>query len=224
MIYQDYREIILNEFPDSKEEWEAGENILYKTLVFELSPATHVEKYECAQKDFKEYCENYKEEYATADIMNGWWGPFKYIFNLTSRKDKTALENIRDYVKGRKEEEIIEKYSEEIQGLCSANIENKKETIKSLLEFLRVVYTAGNITPAPINPKADALDSWEYKLEKYKAMYHDRKGDRDILLFHDYKPEKWTTADFREKPWEYLESRIALINNRNKMIFERQDT
>lgn len=240
IILHDYREDVLNrknnrmkdnrreKLKVDKREWDKCHNILGKTLIYELSEVCgDVEDYSLVQTEaFSPYCKNYASEYKTADIMNGWWYCFKYIFQLESRTDKKNIEKLKDKIKEEENDESV------IKTLMKSEYKYPKfdkEVYRALFRYLRVVYTIGNLTPVPINPRADYLDSWEYKLSKYIGLYHDHNGDKDILRFQDYYDSKgeiknsYTKNGFENDPVEYLDSRTDLIIKRGYRILHEND-
>lgn len=161
------------------------------------------------------------DEYITADIMNGWWYCFKELLDIGYRKNKQRIPNPKLVSLQNKvcrisnESELLELLMEN----GNKKYKNNPDIYKSLLRFLKVVYTIGNLTPATINPGADKLDSWEYKLNKYKRMYHDNNGDIDKLCFQDYCEGKEvkksiSIKEFQMNPIEYMDSRVEYIFRR----------
>ena len=212
-ILHDYRDDIICK--ERISDWN-NLNILARTLEYELdSDCKDVEGYpfvcKCA---FAEYCVDYKEKYATADIMNGWWTCFKNIFGINSRNDNEKKTELLNLAKENKTDEIIEKISFDRE---------KQEVYESLTRFLKVVYTTGNITPAPINPGGRGLDCWEYKLNNYQSLYHDQRGDIEILHFEDYNckeiPEYYKIVGDPDELIKYMNSRVELILKRSCRIY-----
>ncbi len=233
-ILHDYREDVLGQgterwrehkidlLKQTKKEWDSAKNILAKTLVYEVSPVCKdVEGYSFVCKDsFREYCDNYEKKYSTADIMNGWWYCFKIFFPdvLSGRRQSDATrKNMKKLIV-----KIGDKKDKDVIGVIKEDYPCSNENdIKMFLSFLRVVYTIGNMTPAPINPPiGGGSDMWEYKLKKYRKMYHDYKGDIDTLFFQDYDLKKivWTTDQIKNDPAGYFGSRIDLIIRRGYRI------
>ena len=225
-ILHDYRSDIVKGDQENVDKWKKWDNwnILQKTLEYELDEKmSHVESNLDVKKlAFSRYCSNYKEEYATADIMNGWWYCFKELFNheITSRQnDKDKVNSFLKDLKGEENEKLVNSISNNLK--IEYKVRNDKEKIcEAFIRFLKVVYTIGNMTPAPKNPSQGlGLDTWEYKLDTYKEMYHDYEGDKEKLRFQDYynqnviKPA-WTTKKFHEDPAGYMNSRTELILKR----------
>ena len=226
MTLHDYRRDIVMQ--TNKEKWNDWDkwNILQKTLEYELDKTVKdVESYEFVKKKiFSSYCPNYKKEYVTADIMNGWWYCFKELFDhkIMSRqndKEKIKINDFLEDLKGKDNKELVKLISNKLKTEYKDR-DDKEKICESFIRFLKVVYTTGNMTPAPINPsQGRGLDTWEYKLGTYKEMYHDYEGDKEKLLFQDYceqnviKPYT-KTADFKKYPAKYMNSRTELIIRR----------
>ncbi len=211
--------ILLNKTGD---EWRSAQNILAKTLVYETSSVCRdVEDNDFVCKDaFSDYCPEYENKYNTADIMNGWWYGFKILFPdvlIGIRQSHATRENMRRMI-----EKIKDCPDKDVIGVIRKDYPTSDENdIKMFLGFLRVVYTMGNMTPAPINPPIGrGADMWEHKLNKYKEMYHDKKGDMDALFFQDYEFNKnnWPTGRIKEDLAGYFESRIDLTIRRGYRI------
>ncbi len=242
-IFHDYRETILNLNPNNRNieyekayvnlrnSWNSASNSLEQSLIYELSPlCKHVENYSIVRKDAYQYYESDNmngsllDQYAHADIMNGWWYCFKFMFGLVDRKKKSGIEEIKNIIKEKENKDVpkvLLKYARE-KGIKTYD----EEAYKWLICFMRLAYTVGNITPAPINPSADPLDSWEYKLNQYQHMYHDYRGDIKNLYFLDYVDNeqiiKQNTIldDFKNNPGEYIQSRVELIIRRGYRILK----
>ena len=169
-------------------------NVLYKTLAYELSSSRDVESYGYVRKRVFDFFSDYKKYICgavTLDIMNGWWFCFKTLFNInTSRNSvetKKFLLRLSDQIEKIDEEEML------INVICK-NYSITEVEIKSLLSFLKVVYTIGNISPASRNPKADKFDSWEYKLFVSGSIDHTDLDYMEYFCFEDYsKDRKWWT-------------------------------
>lgn len=124
-----------------------------------------------------------------------------------------------------------------------------KDLYKTLIVFLSVVYTIGNVTPAVCNKRANSLDSWEYKLdrdvinkkeidlnkeyninfEKYSELYYFQDYYY-IFLEHKNHLEKsqtewnrWHSKPNEHSLKEYMHSRIFLILKRGWRIVLSQN-
>lgn len=215
-ILYDYRLDIVKRSPYYKN-WNSW-NIFHKTISFELSSSKDVESYPYVKTKVFDWLKDFDKKYKTADIMNGWWFCFKTVFNRKnlSRSGKEAKEIESEICKvfdNNNEDDARKEILEEFQ------IESKK--YEWLEKYLKVVYTMGNMTPAPINPGGGgygSIDFWEYKLDTYKTLYHDYEGDKDILYFQDYGntglPEKYSDFIDQLDIIEFMGKRINLILKR----------
>lgn len=236
-ILYDFREMIVKQACSNEKHVWKGEkgrehwsnwnrwNILQKTFEYELEKSlTHIEKDENVKENaFSSYCINYAEVYRTADIMNGWWNCFKELLDFKSRGGGDDLERLgRLLNESQNNVNLVELLKGELKD---DYVKDGDEICKALLRFLKVVYTTGNMTPAPINPSTGryGLDNWEYKLNTYKGMYHDYKGVKEKLLFQDYyekdeikiSPKR---EDFQKNPAGYMNERVELILKRGCRI------
>ncbi len=98
-----------------------------------------------------------KMEVFSADLMTGWWNPFKMFIKMDGRNslNKDFLGTIPEAKDG-----IIE-------WLMDKSNATESEC-NSFLQFLDVVYTPGNLIPAPVNWKGQGPDTWDYKLKKIR--------------------------------------------------------
>lgn len=205
VVFCDFRDAILVQQEVCNEEDIEKWNILYKTLIYELDKRTsHVENSSIVKITLKKYFENINK-YNTADIMNGWWQPFKYLFGLKSRKDKEKLEQILAACKDKHEKNIYDSLPDDYKHFS-------KEVFDNFLIYLKLVYTIGNITPSYVNKNTGYLDSWERKMKEYE--WND--GDWEKLKFNDYNVDEdyYIPEKFKENPMKYINSRIELIIKR----------
>ena len=172
------KDLRVNEEYLSKEEiseWNER-NIIYNTLWFyvyksKLKPDieysnqaieiyrsnTFYNTWDCYQRSKKDGCILVKPDKMkfNADLMTGWWNPFKKFVNWNSRKQ--IVENIKNgNVPSKNDKDIL-------NWLMIRSKANEKEC-ESLIEFMRMIYTAGNIIPAPLNWRGNGPDTWDYKL------------------------------------------------------------
>lgn len=208
-------------------------NILYRTLAYELSSSGDVENYKYVQQQvldcFPDYSK-YTKGTGTLDIMNGWWFCFKTLFDITtsrtSEETREKLEQLRDQVG-----EFSEKKENDLAEYVAEKNNIKIDYVKTFLEYLRVVYTIGNITPVSNNRHADQFDSWESKLHAEWMEYKKETKYIDYFVFKDYEnigQTKWSDElkkegnDQKEVVSEYMKSRIELIKKRGKEIVGRK--
>lgn len=163
-----------------REQWKE-QNILYNTLYFWCHyDGPDIEFSDSAIQIYKNnvHYENWGEIYhlkgkvlvapknniISADLMTGWWNPFKKIVGLnesTSRKE--LIEELLAEIENRgmkskeKEQDVIQWLVN--KGTCS------EETYKYFFKFLKVVYTSGNIVPSAVSYRSGrGLDGWDTKL------------------------------------------------------------
>lgn len=196
-------------------------HILYKTLAYERCSSRDVESYPYVRNAILEGHEVFKGCFDspyipfTFDIMNGWWFCFKDIFhidnivrNSKSEKDKKAkdesLQRMMDIMKKNGEEcgELIKTYNVQY------------ELFESFINYLRVVYTVGNITPVPkgCNRYSGDLDTWEYKINRDGSKYSGNYIER--LCFNDYDNKIITKEEYEKDKTSYLKGRTILIMKR----------
>ena len=202
-----YCDIYLN--IKEKSEWKKR-NVLYNTICFYLRKQwmPDIEYSDSAILSYKkysffkdwEYTYHYNggkqllnkvtESEMTADLMTGWWGPFKYFFDLKSRKNITE-----DFLKE------IPSDNESIIEWMQKKTGAEENECSLLLKFLSCVYTAGNIIPSPINWKGEGLDSWPDKLSK--IMSDDMKCSE---LWNFYIQKVYSGNNKKEKFCSFVES------------------
>ncbi len=231
---QDFREVVItrdrmrmrqtnqNAPSDWEKKWNNSKNILEKTMIYELSPQCgHVESYdEVKDIAFKNYSKEAKEIFTSADIMNGWWYCFKYIFlkdrNRIGRFSEEAVSiksTVYNLVKGKEQEEAI-------SALCKKEYTDNEALCISFMEYLKVVYTIGNLilTPPKVYYFRDFLDSWEYKWNKYKS-------ERDGLFLEDYPiNDKGEMKVFYKDKTDFdgnIDNLIEYMNDRRNKIISR---
>ncbi|MDD6216208.1 MAG: hypothetical protein PUB28_05550 [Roseburia sp.] len=224
----DFREDIIKK-KHNKNYWNNWDdwNILYRTLAYELSSSRDVESYGYVKMQVLKYfpnCKEYLNGTIALDIMNGWWFCFKTLFGLENRKsEKTKL-----FFK-QLNEEIINVTEDDLCDKIMNEYKIKKEYIKSLLDYLHVVYTIGNITPVSNNLHADCFDSWEYKLLKQDWQKCTENIDyMEYFVLGDYSKQKqwWNdikkSSDSKAVIFKYMNNRIELIKERGEKIVNRK--
>lgn len=226
----DFRQDIVSKKRRNKEYWNNwdGWNILYKTLAYELSSSRDIESYGYVKMKVFEYFSDYEKYISgttTLDIMNGWWFCFKTLFGLENRKSKKTT----TYLKTLKEQIRDITRADDLIIFINREYKIEEEYIKSLLEFLDVAYTIGNITPVSSNRHADYFDSWEYKLfESDWVKYKKGLDYKNYFIFSNYSEKiKWWNklkkcSDPKKVVLEYMNSRIYLIKERGEKIVNRK--
>lgn len=196
---------------DELKEWESH-NILYNTLWFYLNKEVHVEfsqdiwvfyksniSYFCNWKIVEHYNGNklippsFNNESFSADIMTGWWNPFKRFVGLTGneRENLSKLLFNKSLPSKNDNKELLKWFQD-------LNSEITAEHLNYFIEFLKVVYTIGNIIPAPVNWRPGrGLDNFDAKLD---------------CIFSVYKKEK--PSKRQEQSWvNYIENHYNNIEN-----------
>lgn len=215
LILHDFRDdIIARKRASIWKEW-GNWSVLYKTLSYELSASRGVESYTYVrQKAFETYCPDYKKRYAIADIMNGWWYCFKVVFDINTGRhsDKTLqfLNEMKSTIEGMDDYEVVE-------YLCD-KYKKEKSLYIALLEFLKVIYTIGNITPAKENRNRSRLDNWEDKLRAGKWTIKETK-ELCFDIYDDNKIINYKETDIKE----YMVERIDFILKRAIQIVDCTD-
>ena len=207
-------------------------NILYKTLAYELSSSRDVESYPYVRNRVFEFFRDYKKYICgavTLDIMNGWWFCFKPLFNIDTSRNSVETKEFLTRLNN-KIEKIDKDEEEKLIDVICKNYSITEEEIKSLLSFLKVVYTIGNISPVSRNPKADRFDSWEYKLFVSGSINYTDLSYIEYFCFEDYSKDREWWSDLKKSNdkkkviLEYMNSRINLITERGKKVVNRYDT
>ena len=122
-----------------------------------------------------------KEDTFNADIMTGWWNPCKYFIGLKSRTDITP-----EFLK-----EIPQKRDCLFDWVKEKNPDIKEKHFNSFISFLEIVYTAGNLIPAPLNWKAGrSLDGWDYKLDNILNQKGSQGEQWYQYIVKNYNSEK----------------------------------
>lgn len=193
--------------PEEREEWDKN-NVLYNTVWFYVNKSCIMPDMEYSDKAIEIYkSQEHFEKWGVmyhhhggknlikpdnsafnADIMTGWWNPFKYLIGKESRKHLTE-ELLGKIPKSKSLESDFDELGR--QAKINELAEKKTETWKALIDFLRVVYTAGNIIPAPRNWVGNGLDGWDNKLECIFNGPSDTNTDSwRAYIFEEYAGKK----------------------------------
>ena len=151
-----------------------------------------------------------KGKIITADLMTGWWNPFKYFLKLPIDGRQESMEKLLEEVpKEKDEKDRIIKWIQEKNNAA-------KEECNALLDFLNVVYTSGNIIPDPINwISGRGIDSWEYKLHKIFQYQDDSTSDdANVKAWNDYINDIFKKNSLEENRKFFIEE------NRLQMYFK----
>lgn len=98
----------------------------------------------------------------SADLMTGWWNPLRYFLKLDrSSNRKNLIKSLYDkYGK-----ELENTSNEETVKWMTKTFSRNECACKKCLEFLKVVYTSGNMIPIASNYRSgSSLDGWDIKM------------------------------------------------------------
>lgn len=200
-----------------KEEWKKR-NIIYNTLWFYCNKTTGKPDIEYSNSAIVSYkrIEHFKtwndkqiknknvlvppnsNDPIKADIMTSWWSPFKHFLKLEGDKKPLCQELLAD-LNSSIDYDLKKWLKEKVKGDEKPTDDN----CYCLIEFLNVVYTIGNIIPAPINNKGNGkLDNWYDKTkniftnhekgitiktwEKYIRNYFGEPNQDDLTKYLDF--------------------------------------
>ena len=115
-----------------------------------------------------------------ADIMTGWWYPFKYFMRLDEWSEMgDAIKEFRDtygekkvnkyiryiYLNKLYKLQAIDSDEDTLVEWMAKKSKHSRESCQACLEFLKVVYTEGNMIPIIKNfHPGKSLDGWDYKM------------------------------------------------------------
>lgn len=200
----DIRKTYLTE--NRREDWEKY-NILYNTLWFDYfvggpdiehcKKAIEIYKKIPYYKQWKEVryngfrLEAPKSGIISADIMTGWWMAFKLFLRLEENLSSVKIR--KEYIKSLLQmmsDDKVELKDSKVAEWMSKNFKRDKNACEKCLNFLDIVYTAGNIIPiatsySPLN----TLDGWDTKL--LKVLDKDNKKQQ-ISKWRKYLEEEFT--------------------------------
>ena len=160
-----------------QEDWDKR-NILYNTIWFYLNKQgkmPDIEYSDSAIKIYKNisYYQSWEITYHSRKEIN-----IDFLNEIPSEKNSNLIE-------------WFKKKNSKINKIC----------IKSFLRFLGLIYTAGNIIPAPINWKSgSSLDGWDYK---FKIIVSDNNNAQG-LIWKDYINNSYIGNDFKEKANHFI--------------------
>lgn len=161
---EDFRYIIAKDYYDLVNEWN-NNNMLYNSLRFYQIYSGHVEKSEYALLSYTQT--NQLTENIQADIMTSWWTPVKwFLFRQQEGNRKLLTKKLIELIP---KENNLEQLTKTLL-LLRYKDENSlsREVVNEMLEFLRVVYSGGNLTSNLRTKAKGPLDGWDFKLEEMK--------------------------------------------------------
>ena len=127
--------------------------------------------YHAGGKVFNPACKHSGKGRFVADIMTGWWIPLKSFLNLKSTSSKKEL--VEELILNLENNQLVTNDISLLDLLAwfkNLNSKINEQQLVAFLKFLEVIYTKGNIIPAPENPGqgggrgGPGLDSWQHKL------------------------------------------------------------
>lgn len=134
----------------------------------------------------------------TADIMNGWWYPFKKFIRYKKGTKKAIIRDLTEQFKYIKANELVE--------FLHKKYNRDKKTCEALIDFLDNVYTIGNITPAGWNPGTGGYDLWDGKLKLLKEKWFDNLTDKENVfkMAKDNPKNRSTILKWAPFLWKYF--------------------
>lgn len=105
-----------------------------------------------------------------ADVMTGWWNPLKYFLKLYNLKEMKNVRVREKYIENllvilRKEKLEGNESNEKVAKRMAEIFDRNKSACEKCLEFLKVVYTGGNMIPIITNYcSGSSLDGWDTKM------------------------------------------------------------
>lgn len=101
-----------------------------------------------------------------ADLMNGWWNLFKRIANISPENSRSQIvpqlfESFENITETTLSSQLVKSYG------------HSSDVWDTFLNYLDVVYTIGNITPAGANPGGSGLDLWFANLATIKNWFNN---------------------------------------------------
>lgn len=181
-----------------------------------------------------------------ADLMTGWWNPFKFFLKFPKRSNRVnCIKTFFDKYGS----QLETMNNEEVSKWMTKTFERKENACRKCLDFLKVVYTNGNMIPIITNYRSGTtLDGWDTKMlglidsnlykskqielwNKYIQEVFGSKKDFIIQnkLQHYFKDEKvdlfWDRtitfgyAKATDEEWEgYFKKVESKISNRNDLL------
>ena len=225
---KDYRIDLLKEYNELYRNWEQN-NMLYNSLKF-------YQLFNCDVENSSLIIPLIKGTGLKNDIMTSWWKPTKwFLFRTTngSRKELTKylLEKIPRGLDISKLRISLSKIRYEDDSK-----EIGIDVVEAFMDFLKVIYSLGNMTSSARTTTGGALDNWDAKLFKMKKHYTDKEWKRyveqngfqdyfkdniysEIIPFWNYGQSNLSAAS--DEDWkEYFTKVKDRIEQRNKRYIE----
>ena len=195
-LLKEYRELLLN--------WD-NNNMLYNSLKFYKIYNGDVEHSELVSTLL---C---RETGKKNDIMTSWWKPTKYFLFRSIKGTRTEL---TDKLLSR----IPEKADVEELRLSLSTIRYQEENeqieedvIIAFMDFLKVVYSLGNMTNSAFTTTGGPLDNWDAKLFNIKSQIKDDEWKEYIThnCFQDFFDENDDDYETILPFWNYGAKNLA---------------
>lgn len=195
-LLKEYRELLLN--------WD-NNNMLYNSLKFYKIYNGDVEHSELVSTLL---C---RETGKKNDIMTSWWKPTKYFLFRSIKGTRTEL---TDELLSR----IPEKADVEELRLSLSTIRYQEENeqieedvIIAFMDFLKVIYSLGNMTNSAFTTTGGPLDNWDAKLFNIKSQIKDDEWKEYIThnCFQDFFDENDDDYETILPFWNYGAKNLA---------------
>lgn len=168
------------------------------------------------------------------DIMTSWWKPTKYFLFRTTKGNRDEL--TQQLLTEIPREVDTEKLRDSLSRLRYGNDTEKIDitVIEAFMEFLKAIYSLGNMTSSAQVTTGGALDNWDAKLSNIKVRYTDKEWIQyvkqnefqdyfkdntysEIVHFWNYGSSKLSEAT--DNDWkEYFENVKKRIEQRNERL------
>lgn len=204
MCIMDYRLELLKEYRELLLNWDDN-NMLYNSLKFYKLYNGDVEHSELVSALLGR--ENGKKK----DIMTSWWKPTKYFLFRSIKGKRTEL---TDELLSR----IPEKADVEELRVSLSKIryqeENKEiegDVIIAFMDFLKAIYSLGNMTNSAFTTTGGSLDNWDAKLLNIKSQIKADKWKEYIIdnCFQDFFNENDSDYETILPYWNYGDTKLA---------------
>ena len=201
-LLKEYRELLLN--------WD-NNNMLYNSLKFYKIYNGDVEHSELVSTLL---C---RETGKKNDIMTSWWKPTKYFLFRSIKGTRTEL---TDELLSR----IPEKADVEELRLSLSTIRYQEENeqieedvIIAFMDFLKVIYSLGNMTNSAFTTTGGPLDNWDAKLFNIKSQIKDDEWKEYIThnCFQDFFDENDDDYETILPFWNYGAKNLAAATDRD---------
>lgn len=127
----------------------------------------------------------------SADLMTGWWNPFKRFLGKSGSRNEIVKQCLCEL----KKENIVKKSDKEVAEWIAAKYGRCLIACESCIDFLKVVYSLGNIMPAATNIRpGSSLDGWDTKLSDIRIAHKEQSiSKKSIKPWIDYITKEFIT-------------------------------